>query len=528
MNKFSKTVLFILLFVAWVAMSMQRNAPSGRKATRIYEEYADSTVFERFNNPDIHILRGNVVFRHDSTYMYCDSAYYYQATNSLEAFSNVRIEQGDTLFIYGDYMMYDGNESMAKMRDNVRMVNNSLTLFTDNFNFDRIRNIGYFFSGGMLVDSLNELTSVYGQYSPGTKIATFKEDVHLENPQFLLTTDTLLYHTVTKIASIVSPTVITSDSGVIYSNRGRYNTVSDEAILLNRSIVFNKERTQTMTADSLFYNRQTGFGEAFRHMELNDTDKKILLTGNYGYFDQKTQFAFATDSAQMIEYSQQDSLFLHADTLQMQTIDAEKELKAFHNVRFYRTDLQGVCDSMRFHTRDSILYLYENPILWNTDYQLTGDTIHILFNDSTVERIKVLKYAFALQETDSSYYNQLKGKNLYAYFTAGELNKIDIEGNAESIYYPIEEGGTSLIGQNRTQSSFMAITIKNRKPTRIVWRPQPQGELLPIPDLTPEKKYLQDFVDYQYLRPKDRLDIFTKTMRKTEDIPAQHRQRRKR
>jgi lipopolysaccharide export system protein LptA len=528
LNKIPKTALFCLLFIAFTVVSMQQNFSQKKKATKIIEEYADSMFFRKIDNPDIHIFRGEVRFRHDSTYMYCDSAYLYMATNSLEAFSNVRIEQGDTLFIYGDYLIYEGDISLAKMRENVRMVNNSLTLFTDNFDFDRIKNIGYFFGGGMLVDSVNELTSLYGQYSPATKMADFQQNVNLENPQFVLTTDTLIYNTVNKIAHIVSPSVIESDSGVIYSRHGWYNTVSDEALLLDRSVVVSKDQTQTMTADSLFYNRKTGFGEAFHNMVLNDSVKKIILTGNYGYFNQQTNFAFATDSAQMIEYSQVDSLFLHADTLQMKTIGDEREMRAYYGVRFFRNDLQGVCDSMQFNTGDSILHLYKNPILWNSGYQLTGDTIHIFFNDSTIEKVKVLNYAFSIEETDSSsYYNQLKGKNLYAYFTGGELTKIDIEGNAESVYYPIEKDG-SFISQNNTQSSYMSIYVKNRKPRRILWHPEPKGEMIPIPDLTPEKKFLKDFVDYNYIRPKDRADIFTKTVRRAEDIPAPRRQRKKR
>jgi hypothetical protein len=505
---------------------MQRNTPPQKGATRIFEEYADSTIYEKENNADIHISRGNVKFRHDGTYLYCDSAYLYLESNSLEAFSNVRIEQGDTLFIYGDYLIYEGNISLAKMRDNVRMENGSMTLFTDNFNFDRIKNIGYFFDGGMLVDSLNELTSIYGQYSPATKIATFQEKVHLLNPQFVLTSDTLVYNTIDKITQIVGPTVIESDSGTIYSSLGWYNTVTEESMLFDRSTVVSRDKTKTLTADSLFYNRQTGFGEAFHNMVLNDTAKKVILTGNYGYFDEITNFSFATDSAQMIEYSQIDSLFLHADTLLMKTIGEEREIKAYYNVRFFRTDLQGVCDSMQFHTQDSILYLYKNPILWNTGYQLTGDTIQILFNDSTLEKINVLNYAFSVEEKDTTYYNQLKGHNLFAFFTGGELSRIEVEGNAESIYYPIEDDGLSFIGQNTSQSSFMSITVKDRKPSKILWYPKPQGDMIPIPDVTPEKKYLNDFVDYNYIRPKNREDIFIKTTRKSEDIPPPRRKRR--
>jgi lipopolysaccharide export system protein LptA len=531
LNKISKTALFCLLFIfSTVLLGMQPNlaAPLQKGKTKVMMEYADSTVFQKDNNPDIHVMRGNVKFSHEGSYLFCDSAWFYEKDNSLEAFSNVRIEQGDTLFIYGNYLIYEGNINLAKMRESVRMENQNMTLFTDNLDFDRNINLGYFFSGGLLVDSINELTSVYGQYSPGTKMAIFKDKVVLTNPQFVLTSDTLEYNTIDRIATIVGPTVIESDSGTIHSTRGWYNTETDKSGLYERSVITTKDKTKTMTADTLFYNRQTGFGEAFSHMVLNDTVKKIILTGNYGYYDENTDFAFASDSAQFIEYSQKDSLFLHADTLQMQTLGEERELKAFYGVRFYRVDLQGVCDSLQFNTIDSTLYLHKNPILWNTGYQLSGDSIRILFNDSTVERINVLNRSFAVEEKDTTYFNQIKGKNLTAFFTGGELSLIEIEGNTESIYYPIEDKGTEFIGRNKTESTYMTIWVKDRKASRIRWLPEPKAEMLPIPDLNPEEKFLKDFVNYNYLRPKDKEDIFTKTVIKAEDIPAPRRQRTKR
>ncbi|MDR0413362.1 MAG: hypothetical protein LBH61_06145 [Dysgonamonadaceae bacterium] len=528
MNKVSKTALFCLLFILSTLLSgmKQQDSPSTQKGkTKVIMEYADSTVFERNSNPDIHVMRGNVKFRHDSTYLFCDSAYFYQNENSLEAFSNVRIEQGDTLFIYGDYLMYEGNLNLAKMRQNVRMENRNNTLFTDHLDYDRNRNLGYFFDGGLLVDSLNELNSIYGQYSPDTKMAIFKDSVRLVNPQFVMASDTLEYDTRSKIATILGPTVIESDSGFIHSTRGWYNTETDLSTLYDRSVVWSKDSVRSLTADTILYNRQTGFGEAFSRMVLNDTVKKIILTGHYGYYDDATGSALATDSAQVIEYSQKDSLFLHADTVQLLTVGTEREVKAFYGVRIYRVDLQGVCDSLQFNTVDSTIYLHKNPVLWNTGYQITGDTIKILLNDSTLERVDVRDRSFAIEEKDTTYFNQIKGKNLTAFFTGGELNQIEVEGNTESIYYPIEDKGTEFLGRNKTESPFMTIYIEQRKPVKIRWQPSPKAEMLPIPDLTPESKFLKGFVNYDYLRPQNREDIFTQTVIRTEDIPAPKRRR---
>ena len=528
-RKISFTGIFCLFFICFSAFGLIQQNPQKKSSSKTPEkitlEYADTLSFRKAVNAEVHVAHGNVVFKHDSAYLYCDSAYLYNYSNILEAFSNVRMEQGDSIFIYGDYLIYEGNKNLAKMRYNVRMENGDVTLFTDSLNYDRNVNIGYYLSGGMIVDSLNELTSVYGQYSPDTKLAHFKKNVKLVNPQFVLTSDTLKYATETKIATILGPSIIESDSGVIYSKLGWYNTLNDESMLYKRSLVYNKEKTQSITADSLFYNRKNRFCEAFGNMFLNDTVQKVILTGNYGYYDEIKNFAFATDSAQMMNYSQTDTLYLHADTLMMQTIGKEREMKAFHSVRIFKTDMQGVCDSLQFNTKDSTLRMYKEPVLWNTVYQMTGDTIVMFFNDSTIDRTHVINYAFSTEKVDSTYYNQLKGKNMKIYFTEGEVRLVDVSGNVETIYYLLENDG-SFIGLNKTESSYLTMQIKDRKPERTVWKPASKGETIPLPDLTPEIKFLKGFIDFEYLRPTDRFDIFINKKRKAEDVTPARTKRR--
>lgn len=524
------TVAFCFLFVFFIVFSSAQTpgSPTSHQVTQVYIIAADSGLHDQDRLPNINILYGNVIFRHDSVFMYCDSAYLNQKDNNLEAFGNIRMEQGDTLFVYGDYLKYEGNIQLAVLRNNVQMINKNVTLFTDSFNYDRLANIGYFFDWGKIVDEENELESIYGQYSPATKEAFFNKEVKLTNSKFILTSDTLKYRTDTKIATILGPSVIESDSGIVYSQRGWYNTVTEESRLFDRSTVVSKDQSKTMTADSIYYNRTTGFAEAFGDMFLNDTAKNVILTGNYGYFDDLNKDAMATDSAQVIEYSQGDSIYLHADTLRMITIgENDREIKAYYGVRIYKSDLQGVCDSLQFNTADSLLYMYKDPILWNTGYQMTGDTICIQFNDSTVEKVNVINYAFATEEVDTTYFNQLKGKNLIASFTGGELSLIEVNGNAETIFYISEEAGP-YIGMNRTISSYLKIEVENRKLGRTVLWPQPQASTKPIPDLTPEMKFLKGFIDFNYLRPKKKEDIFLKIERKESDVEELQQNRRQR
>lgn len=487
------------------------------KKTKVYLIHSNTLSFDKAVKPDAQILNGDVCFRHDSSYMYCDSAYFFEQTNSLEAFSNVRMEQGDTLFVYGDYLFYDGNTQVAYLRENVRMENGQVTLFTDSLNYERIPNIGYYFEGGLIVDSLNQLSSFYGQYSPETKLAVFNDSVQVENPDFTLYSDTLHYDTESKVATILGPSVIVSDSGTIHTSRGWYDTVNNTSLLLDQSQVESGEKI--LIGDSIFYNRDTGMGEVYGNMSLIDTAQHVTLQGEYGYYNEQTGYAFANDSARFLEYSQGDTLFLHADTLQMVTVDSVyREIKAYYGVRFYRIDMQGVCDSMQFNTRDSVLYMYTEPVLWNEQYQLYGDTIAIYMNDSTIEYAHVIQFAFAAQHVDSSYYNQLKGNDLKAYFEGQAVHQIDVAGNAESIFYPLEKDGAK-VGMNETKSGFLTIWVKDNKLDKLKIWPSPVGSMTPIPDLKPDQKMLKDFYWFDYLRPKNRDDIYEVVKRKATESP---------
>lgn len=488
-----------------------------KKQTKIFLEYADSVTFDQKLTPDYRILRGDVVFRHDSSYMYCDSAYFYEKNNSLEAFSNVRMEQGDTLFIYGNWLFYDGNTQLARLRENVRMENNQVTLFTDSLNYDRAANIGYYFDGGLIVDEENELSSLYGQYEPNTKLAVFNDSVRLENPQFILYSDTLHYHSDTKIANILGPSIIVSDSGTVYTSRGWYNTETNMSLLLDQSQVVSGNRI--LIGDSIVYDKENGFSEVFGNMSLRDTTQRVTLEGQYGYFNERTEFAFATDSARFLEYSQGDTLYLHADTLLMTTLDSSyREINAYYGVRFFRQDLQGVCDSMQFNTRDSILYMYHDPIIWNEGSQIYGDTIVIFMNDSTIDHAHVRQFAFAIQQIDSFSFNQMRGNDLKAYFEGKQVSRIDVSGNAESLYYSAESDGT-MIGVNTTKSAYINIWLKDNEIQKIKLFSKSEGLMTPMQQLTPEQKTLKDFHWYDYIRPKDKDDIYHVVKRKTGDAP---------
>lgn len=469
--------------------------------------------------PDAQVVVGNVVFRHDSTYMYCDSAYFYNQMNSFEAFSHVRMEQGDTLFLYGDRLFYDGMSQIAQMRMNVRMENRTTTLLTDSLNYDRVYNLGYFFDGGTLMDEQNVLTSEWGEYSPATKQSVFNYNVKLVNPKFTLTSDTLGYNTATKIANIVGPSDIWSDNNHIYSERGIYNTQTGQADLYDHSVLINEGKQ--LTGDTLFYDRNLGIGKAFHNMVMTDTVNRNMMTGDYGYYDEKNDYAFATRRAVAIDYSQGDSLFLHADTLMMQTFyqntdSMYREMKAFHKVRFYRQDVQGVADSLVFSTVDTCLTMYKDPVLWQKNQQLLGEQINIYMNDSTIDWAHVINQALSVEQIDSTLYNQVSGKEIKAYFKDKQMRKVEVIGSVRVVYYPMDSDST-LIGMNVSETSNLDLYLKDQKLERMVMKPKSTGTLYPMTQIPADKKKLANFVWFDYLRPINKEDIFNWRSKKAED-----------
>jgi len=480
------------------------------KKTRVDLLHADEGVADKLARPDVQVLIGNVQLLHDSMYMYCDSALIYETTNSVEAFSNVRMEQGDTLFIYGDYLFYDGMTQLAMLRENVKMINNNTTLLTDSLNYDRIFELGYYFEGGMLMDEENVLTSDRGEYSPATKNSVFNYDVKLVNPQFTLTSDTLRYNTDTKIAIILGPSDIVSENNHIYSELGFYNTLTEQAELLNRSVLTNEGKK--LTGDSLFYDRFIGYGEAFDNVVMNDTVNMNMLTGDYCYYDELTEFAYATERAVGIDYSQGDSLYIHGDTLQLNTYylntdSMYRQMRAHYKVRIYRTDVQGVCDSLVFDSRDSCLTMYVDPILWNEDQQLLGEEIKVYMNDSTIDWAHVINQALSVEMKDSIRYNQVAGKEMKAYFENGEMRRVEVIGNVLVVFYPEENDGT-MIGMNTSETSLLNIYLQERKIEKMVMSPKSNGILYPLDQSPPDKSKLPTFAWFDYIRPLDKEDIF--------------------
>lgn len=512
----------LLLFIPAILAQRPANnliKPSIPSANRyqkdkVFLEYADRLSLTE--GQDYQLLIGNVQFRKGDMFMYCDSAHFYEQTNSLDAFGNVKMEQGDTLFVYADELDYDGNLELAILYANegkkVKLINNDVKLETDIFNYDLGINLGYYEVGGVLTDKQNRLTSLQGEYSPSTKDANFYLDVHLnsisESDTLDMFTDTLSYNTGTHVAELVCFTEILNNRGTILAQSGTYNTSTNLADLYDRSLIITKDGN-TLTGDTIYYDRNNGHGEAFGNMILTDSAHQSSVHGEYGFYNQLIDSALVTGKACAKEYSKKDTLYLHGDTIRtfMLQEDTTRVMIANPRVRFYRSDLQGLCDSLSFTQRDSILYMHHHPIVWSGNRQIFGNIIQIHLNDSTADWAKLPDFGFAAEHIAEEFYNQLSGKEMTAYFTNGTLSHLDVSGNVQVIYLPMESDSTyNKIGN--IESSFLSADFsKNQLDYMRFWSETP-GKLTPLYLSKKSIYYLPQFKWYESLRPKDQQDIF--------------------
>lgn len=500
-------------------LAIKPTIPSANRHTegRVFLERADKLLMDEKVSTEYQVLIGNVQFRKGDMFMFCDSAHFYEASSSLNAFGNVRMEQGDTLFVYADELDYNGADELATFYGDdinpVRLINKDVELETYTFYYDIASNIGYYDNEGKITDAENQLTSGYGQYSPDTKDAEFREHVVLndiEDKDFRMTTETLLYNTGTHIARIVSPTTIVTDSATVYSSNGIYNTDMGFSELFDRSLIVT-EGGSTLTGDTIYYDQKAGFGEAFGNMVLTDSVRQTMLEGNYGCYFEKQDSAFATNRARILEYSKGDTLYMHGDTIRSYVLhdDSTHVMTAYPRVRFWRVDIQGLCDSLSFMERDSTLYMHRHPIVWNEARQIFGNVIYVHFNDSTVDWAKLPEFGFTAEHVGEEFYNQLSGKEMLATFVDGNMRRLDVSGNVEVVMLP-EESDSTINKIVNSESSFLTADFSAgpMQVERIKMWPDVTGTATPLYLAKKSIFYLSNFQWYEALRPKNKDDIF--------------------
>lgn len=504
--------LFGLCLVVGSQAARKKKAPRKKVDERVYLIHADRLSFDRYGRrPDAQVLNGHVSFRHKGATLTCDSAYFFEATNSFEAFGHVKLKQGDTLTLVSDYAYYDGNEQMARSRRNVILTHRGTKLYTDSLDYDRLYNLGYFFEGGKMVDNKNVLTSDWGEYDTETRDAVFNYDVKLKNPKFYLETDTLYYDVHTRLAHVTGPSTVTSGKSMVKTQDAYYDTNNDKARLFGRSVLVDEAKE--ITGDSLFRDEKKGTAEGFGNVIYRDKQNKNEMYSEYFWYDENQGYAYATDHAKLVDYSQKDTLYLHGDTLKMVSYNVNtdsvwRKLHCYYKVRMYRKDMQAVCDSLVYNSKDSVMTMYKDPIAWNVNRQLLGEIIDIFMKDSTIEHAHINGQALSIEKIDEKdHFNQVSSKDMFAYFINGDIHQSDAIGNVQTIFYPVDEKDSTFQGLNYLETDTMRMYLQDRKLQRIKTN-KASGTTYPMTQIPSNKYHLTQFAWFDYVRPTDKDDIF--------------------
>ncbi len=498
-----------------VLPSVDRTQPN-----KVFLEYSDILSYDEITgvpSEDLpQILKGNVKLRKGGMWMYCDSAYFFEKTNSFDAFGNVKMTQGDTLFVYADELNYDGPQQLAILfadpGKKVRLINRDVTLETDIFNYDLAVDMGYYNIGGKLTDKQNVLTSVEGQYHPRTKQSYFNYDVHLESQQqkdkIIINTEALTYNTATHIAELTSPSEIINSDGTIYTSNGLYNTDSGTADLFSRSTV-RTNKGNTLTGDTLFYDRTKQYGEAFGNMVLTDSARQSELYGNYGFYDEVRDSAFVTGHALAKEYSKGDTLYLHGDsiTAYLDLTDSTKVTNVFHKVKVFRSDVQAICDSLSLTERDSIMYMYRHPVVWSGKRQIFGNIINVHMADSTVDWARLPQTGLVAEHIAEDCYNQISGNDLTAWFADSVITRLYVEGNVMLNMFPMERD-SSYNKFAYVESSYMDAYFDKNQIKKVIFWPETTTKITPLYLARRGSYFLPKFKWYEDLRPRTPGDVF--------------------
>ncbi len=500
-----KRLLYLCLLMP--CMLLLTTLASGQRVTKLTIMNAELTAFDVRIGKDARKLIGDVQLQHEDVVMSCDSAYFYPATGSVDAFSHVKIVQGDTLTLTGDLMFYDGNLKLAKVRKNVKLVNKDITLLTDSLNYNRAKGVAYYMGWGILTQEDSRLTSGRGRFLIDSEIFYFMDSVVITNPDYTIYTDSLRYDTGSEISYFSGPTRIFNQERYIYCENGWYDTRQDISFVTDHAYL--EEEGRILKGDTLYYEESAGFGWASANVELIDTSENMTLKGNYGLYYSDRDYAMVTDSALMIQVDGADTMWVHADTLRSikdPKVEDKRILKAYYHVKIYRTDIQVMCDSLVYMEADSAFDFFGEPVLWSEENQLTANQIRVVMANKQLHRMYLSGIAMVASQKDSVKFDQMRGKGMTGFFTRNKLSKIEVTGNGQTIYYA--EDRDVIVGANKTECTNLTIFLVDNKISRVNYMTKPKGTYFPLEMFPSEQSKLSDFKWVEQWRPLSWQDVF--------------------
>ncbi|MFN8310255.1 MAG: OstA-like protein [Chitinophagales bacterium] len=497
--------LSFLFFAVCVAISSSAQTDSTQKK-EVEILNADLLHLTEINGQKHTILVGNVALRQDDVLMYCDSADLNKQENSMEAWGHVHI-QNDTVNAYSDHLLYKSADKLMTLQRNASISDGKARIVSDELFYNTREKMAYYNNWGKVFREKSVIVSRVGTYYTKLTEIYFLDNVTITDPEYRLTSDSLMYNTSTDFTYFYRNTTIFNKKSKINCNTGWFDTKQNIATFGKDTRLFDGH--QVLYADSLFYNRKLNFGQAFDHFHWIDSTMDFELFGENGeYLEHRDQMK-AWNHAFLLYKMEKDTLFMAGDTLRTITeseTDTTRVFFAYHHMKMFMRQMQGVCDSMKYSFKDSTFRMYFSPILWADTTQMTGDSIHLLVKNKKAEKLSLFGNGFVISPSGKKYYDQIKGKNIYGYFVNNELDKMFVDGNAESLYFGKDEKN-KFVGTNKAQSITMWLYFKNKKINKIAFVQKPEAVFTPMKMTSTDDYTLKNFNWQEKRKPASRKAI---------------------
>ncbi len=491
MKLYNYILLIILIFFGSNLSAQEKEGTPPEKKTQVTiksgywekkPEFPEAVIYTRDNTGQVYIV-------HEGVEMWCDQAYVYTKDNFVKAYGGVKIAQGDSISMLSKYGEYNGNTQFAFASGDVNFKDPKTTLKTDTLYFDRIKQQAFYRSGGTVKDTASTLTSRVGRYFAADKKYQFLSNVKITNPEYTINSEQLDFYSESGIAYMYGESTIESETSTVYCERGYYNTRSDIGYFVKNSRIDYENRV--LHGDSIYFDRNRNFASATNNIKVIDTLNQSFIRGHYAEVYRDKDSLFITKRAVAITVRENDSIYIHADTLRITGAPDNRILRGYYKARMFKKGMpgeeptSGKSDSIYVNEKTGLTKLLRNPVLWSGENQMTGDTIHLLRNLKTdqLDTLKVFNNAFIIQK-DSAGYNQVKGERLIGLFTNNVLDTVNIVKNTQVIFFSRNEK-QELVGINNTLSSSIQLYIENEEIRGIRFNQQVTGKLYP-PSQFPE------------------------------------------
>lgn len=489
---------FLVFLLPFFSFSQEQKEVEIINADYLKMQEADGKKFTR--------LIGNVALKQDEVMMWCDSAILDKESNSVDAYGRVHIQQ-DTIDAYSQSLHHDGNKKFSRLNNNVRLTDSKMILYTEELFYDIKNKMSYYLTGGRVVKDSTVITSERGYYYNKTREVFFNGNVVMTDPNYNLNSDTLMYQVETKVSNFFGNTEIFNKDSRIYCNNGWYDSKRDVSSFGKNTVVVNPP--QHLAGDSLYYERFRGYGKAIGPFVWTDSSMDVEIHARLGEFIDSQQYIMATQKPLLIYKMDKDSLFLTSDTLKSlnkSKTDTLRVFFAYHKVRMFMKEMQGVCDSLYYSFEDSTFRMYYNPVMWSDNIQMSGDTVYLQTKNKKADKLSIYKSAFIVSPSGKKYFDQIKGINIFGYFKENELHHMDVKGNGESLYFG-KDDKDKYIGNNKALSTDITLYFANKKIDKIVFVEKPEAVFTPLKMLTPEQLTLKDFKWLIDKKPKSRSEL---------------------